>query len=44
LAVTLYDDSTIAIMQNLGSRFQILRYVSAGAGPHGVVAADVKGV
>lgn len=43
LAVTLYDDSTIAIMQNLGSRFQILRYVSAGAGPHGVVAADFNG-
>ena len=43
LAVTLYDDSTIAILQNLGSKFQIARYVSAGAGPHGVVAADFNG-
>lgn len=43
LAVTMYDDSTVAVLPSQGGRFGSASYVSAGAGPHGVVAADVNG-
>jgi hypothetical protein len=43
LAVTQYDDSTVAVMANQGGKFASPRYVSAGAGPHSVVAADFNG-
>lgn len=43
LAVTMYDDSTVAILPSQGGRFGSPSYLSAGAGPHGVIAADVNG-